>query len=137
MNVAEFSPIGFIKTPVPVSCMIWSPADSPRLLVCCQDGTMMEVEPPSPEDTDVSESYLVQPVSLSGRTFTSIKDRLRVSGMVACLSIPCVTDNVDYTRDLFHIQTHKHTYIYMCMHACMHAHTCVCMHACKCMHLKL
>ena len=86
MNMAEFSPIGFINTPAPVSCMTWSPADSLRLLVCCHDGTMMEVEPPSAGDTDVSESYLVQPSSLSCRTFTSIKDRLRVSGMVECFA---------------------------------------------------
>lgn len=79
MSGAEFSPIGFTQTPAPVTFMTWSSAESHRLLVCCQDGAMLEIEPPSPSDTDISESYLVQPRSLFCRTFTSIKDRLRVS----------------------------------------------------------
>ncbi len=54
-------------------------ADRPlHLLVCCEDGSMMEIEAPKKEKYDTSKSYYLDPVKYTARRFTSIKDRLRV-----------------------------------------------------------
>ena len=45
--------------------------------MCCKDGSMAEVSAPIGE-YDTSQSYHLESVSVSSRTFVSIKDRLRV-----------------------------------------------------------
>jgi len=48
------------------------------LLVCCEDGSMLEVEPPVRGEVNTSKSYHLNTLSYTCRTFSSIKDRLRV-----------------------------------------------------------
>lgn len=49
------------------------------LLVCCEDGSMLEVEAPVKEEVNTSQSYCFDPTRYAHLTFSSIKDRLRVS----------------------------------------------------------
>lgn len=51
------------------------------LLVCCEDGSMLEVEAPAKGQFDTSKTYHLEPLPCTARLFTSIKDRLRVSGI--------------------------------------------------------
>ena len=49
------------------------------LLVCCEDGSMMEVSAPNLGKYDTSKTYHLDELKFTSRKFTSIKDRLRVS----------------------------------------------------------
>ena len=51
---------------------------SPYLLVCCEDGSMMEVAAPDVGQYDTSKTYHLDQLKFTSRKFTSIKDRLRV-----------------------------------------------------------
>ncbi len=90
MSVEEdYSPIGFIRTPAPVQTLQWSSppgkgggageAAGLRLLVCCADGSMMEVEAPVKGQYDTAKTYNLDPLTFTTRKFASIKDKLRVS----------------------------------------------------------
>ena len=87
-----FSPIGFIRAPSPVTTIHWSDLDEEgegeeseaglRLLVCCEDGTMMEVDSPIKEKHDTSKTYFLDPLKFTIRKFSTVKDKLRVSQQV-------------------------------------------------------
>jgi len=64
-----------------VKTLLWSEEKGKhlRLLVCCDGGGMMEVEPPDAEEYDTTKSYHLDQLEFTTRTFVSIKDRLRVS----------------------------------------------------------
>ena len=103
MHISEkYRPIGFICTPAPVTSLQWSPPGKVgpthtlsnsllhtpiplvpqrgvRVLACCEDGSMVEAISPLEGDYDVSKTFHLEPLPCSTRTFTSIKDRLRVS----------------------------------------------------------
>ena len=48
------------------------------MLICCNEGTFLEVLAPNIEDFDTSKSYHLATLKIISRKFTSIKDRLRV-----------------------------------------------------------
>ena len=75
----DYSPIGYINAPAAVQTLQWSSGDECYLLVCCVDGSMMEVEAPVKGDYDTSKTYYLDPLKYTTRQFASIKDRLRVS----------------------------------------------------------
>ncbi len=83
MSVDEdYSPIGFIRTPSAVQTLQWSSGKGGaglRLLVCCVDGSMMEVEAPVKGQYDTAKTYYLDPLKFTTRKFASIKDKLRVS----------------------------------------------------------
>ena len=78
----DFSPIGFIRAPSPITTVRWSSEEEEELhlLVCCEDGTMMEVDAPVKGQHDTSKTYFLDPLKFTVRKFATIKDRLRVSG---------------------------------------------------------
>ena len=83
MSVEEdYSPIGFIHTPSAVQTLQWSApgkkGEGLRLLVCCDDGSMMEVEAPVKGQYDTAKTYYLDPLKFTTRKFASIKDKLRV-----------------------------------------------------------
>lgn len=78
--VDNYQPIGFVSTPSPVTTIQWSSEPAPlHLLVCCEDGSMLEVEAPQKHQYDTSKSYYLDPLKYTAKQFTSIKDKLRVS----------------------------------------------------------
>jgi len=87
-----FSPIGFIRAPSPVTAIHWSDLDEEgeepeagfHLLVCCEDGTMIEVDSPTKEKHDTSKTYFLDPLKFTARKFATIKDKLRVSIQCKC-----------------------------------------------------
>ena len=50
------------------------------LIVCCEDGSIMEVAAPDVGKYDTSKTYHLDELKFTSRKFTSIKDRLRVRG---------------------------------------------------------
>ena len=75
----EYSPIGFIRAPSHVTAVCWSPWPKFKLLVCCEDGSMMEVEAPIKGLRNISKTYHLDSLGFSSLKFAPIKDRLRVS----------------------------------------------------------
>lgn len=85
----NFSPIGFIRTTSPVTTILWSDTgdgagdagqgEDLLLLVCCEDGTMMEVNAPIKGQHDTSKTFFLDPLKFTVWKFATIKDRLRVS----------------------------------------------------------
>lgn len=76
----DYDPIGFITSPSAVRTLRWSGEGAGlRLLVCCTDGSMMEVEAPVKGQYNTNKSYYLDPLKFTLRQFASIKDRLRVS----------------------------------------------------------
>ena len=59
-------------------CFIMQGGGVQCVLVCCEDGSMLEVEGPSLGDYDTSKSFHLDPLKFTALKFTSIKDRLRV-----------------------------------------------------------
>ena len=83
MSVEEdYSPIGFIRTPSAVRTLRWSTPGKEgaglRLLACCVDGSMMEVEAPVKGEYDTAKTYYLDPLNFTTRKFVSIKDKLKV-----------------------------------------------------------
>lgn len=82
MSIEEdYSPIGFIRTPSAVCTLQWSSPDKGAglyLLVCCVDGSMMEVEAPVKGQYDTAKTYYLDPLKFTTRKFDSVKDKLRV-----------------------------------------------------------
>ena len=84
----DYSPIGFIRAPASVQTLQWSSPPGQgggaeeaglHLLVCCVDGSMMEVEAPVKGQYDTAKTYYLDPLNFTTRKFASIKDKLRVS----------------------------------------------------------
>ena len=79
----DYSPIGFISSPAAVCALQWGGegkgGELQHLLVCCVDGSMMEVEAPLEGRYNTNKSYYLDPLKCTLRRFASIKDRLRVS----------------------------------------------------------
>ena len=75
----EYSPIGFISSPAAIRTLKWvGQGEELRLLVCCDDGSMMEVEAPVKGQYDTNKSYYLDPLKFTLRKFATIKDKLRV-----------------------------------------------------------
>jgi WD40 repeat protein len=75
-----YDPIGFIQTPSPVTSMMWSHHDNQdelKLLVCCEDGSMIEVDAPKKGVFDTSRTYFLDPLKFSCRTFQTVKDKIK------------------------------------------------------------
>lgn len=78
-------PIGFVRVPSPVTTLKWSLSKKKKqltLLVCCEDGSMVEVEGPVKGEYNTSMTYHLDPLKFTIRKFVSIKDRLRVGSLV-------------------------------------------------------
>ena len=75
-----YSPIGFVNTPSAVQTLEWcsEEREGQHLLVCCVDGSMLEVEAPVSGQHDTTKTYHLDPLDFTIRKFVSIKDRLRV-----------------------------------------------------------
>ncbi|XP_019642802.1 PREDICTED: cilia- and flagella-associated protein 44-like isoform X3 [Branchiostoma belcheri] len=75
----KYEPIGFVSVPGPVSCVEWSPeSEGPqKLLVCCTNGTVVELAAPEPGTIDTSTSFKIEGLDMRGFTFKSIKSELR------------------------------------------------------------
>lgn len=75
----EYSPIGFINSPSAVRTLQWAGKGKElRLLVCCVDGSVMEVDAPVKGKYDTDKSYYLDPLKFTVRLVVSIKDKLRV-----------------------------------------------------------
>jgi WD40 repeat protein len=78
----ECSPIGFVVVPSAVAHIEWNISNKrqTKLLVCCKDGSVLEVCPPDVEGAgpvDTAQSYHLTSLGVVGRKMVSIKDRLR------------------------------------------------------------
>ncbi|XP_078590601.1 cilia- and flagella-associated protein 44-like isoform X5 [Branchiostoma floridae x Branchiostoma japonicum] len=75
----KYEPIGFVDVPGPVSCIEWSPeSEGPqKLLVCCTNGTVVELAAPEPGTNDTSTTFKIEGLDMRGFTFKSIKSELR------------------------------------------------------------
>ena len=51
-----------------------------KLLVCCEDGAMLEVIAPQKDIYDTSNTYLLEPLKFTCRHFSSVKDKIKVIG---------------------------------------------------------
>ena len=49
-----------------------------KLLVCCEDGAMLEVIAPQKDLYDTSKTYLLEPLKFICRHFSSVKDKIKV-----------------------------------------------------------
>jgi len=49
-----------------------------KLLVCCEDGAMLEVIAPQKDIYDTSKTYLLEPLKFTCRHFSSVKDKIKV-----------------------------------------------------------
>ncbi|CAH1262544.1 CFAP44 [Branchiostoma lanceolatum] len=75
----KYEPIGFVDVPGPVACIEWSPeSEGPqKLLVCCTNGTVVELAAPAPGTNDTSTTFKIEGLAFRGFTFKSIKSELR------------------------------------------------------------
>lgn len=85
----DYSPIGFVHSPSAVKILQWSSGKGKelRLLVCCIDGSMMEVEAPVKGQYDTAKTYYLDPLKFTTRKFASIKDKLLVRAMLMSIAI--------------------------------------------------
>lgn len=75
----NYSPIGFVRAPSAVRTLHWvGEGEELRLLACCADGSMMELEAPVKGQYNTNKSYCLDPLKFTLRKFLSIKDKLRV-----------------------------------------------------------
>lgn len=49
-----------------------------KLLVCCDDGAMLEVLAPQKDVYDTSKTYFLEPLKFTCRHFSSVKDKIKV-----------------------------------------------------------
>ncbi|XP_047426661.1 cilia- and flagella-associated protein 44-like [Mugil cephalus] len=75
----KYVPIGFISVPGPVQALEWSPHshNENRLLVLCQNGHVVEVQSPDPENQRPTQTYQLPEVSSRAFRFKSIKSRIK------------------------------------------------------------
>jgi WD40 repeat protein len=79
MSIADnYEPIGFVKTPSPVQNIQWSPPEHGelKLLVCCHDGSVLEIPAPKKDEFDTSKTYHLDPLPSKLFKFQSVKERL-------------------------------------------------------------
>ena len=54
----------------------------PKILVCCEDGAMLEVMSPVKDSYDTSKTYLLEPLKYTCQHFSSVKDKIKVTSAV-------------------------------------------------------
>ncbi|ESO88399.1 hypothetical protein LOTGIDRAFT_126121, partial [Lottia gigantea] len=76
----EYSPIGFVSTPAPVTQLQFSPEKFSKstLLVVCEGGIVVEYDIANLDKLDTAHTYHIQHLENRKYTFRSIKSRLRV-----------------------------------------------------------
>ena len=100
----NYEPVGYITTPSAVTVLQWMATvcnyiplcvylclsclsshmyqqdqlENLKLLVCCEDGAMLEVNAPQKDLYDTSKTYLLEPLQFTCRHFSSVKDKIKV-----------------------------------------------------------
>ncbi|XP_060090627.1 cilia- and flagella-associated protein 44 [Heteronotia binoei] len=76
----KYDPIGFITVPGPVQGLQWSPLSHPEstLLVLCENGFVVQVHAPNPEDYDAEKTYKIKDIPTEYFCFYSIKSRIKI-----------------------------------------------------------
>ncbi|NXV81980.1 CFA44 protein, partial [Atlantisia rogersi] len=76
----EYKPIGFICVPGPVQALEWSPPSHVKsmLLVLCENGFVLQVPVPLPEEQDTVSTYHIRNLPTQYFHFYSIKSRIKV-----------------------------------------------------------
>ena len=53
-------------------------ADEQKLLVCCEEGSMLEVDAPKKDMFDTSKTYYLDPLKFTCTKFQTVKDKIKV-----------------------------------------------------------
>ncbi len=102
LNIEDsYNPIGYVCAPSPITTLRWSQQQRKKdkvevfqLLVCCDDGSMMEVEAPTKREFNTSKTFYLDPLKVTMQKFSSIKDRIRVSIIIIFMSQELKTGRV-------------------------------------------
>uniref|UniRef100_A0A8D2P3E6 Uncharacterized protein n=1 Tax=Zosterops lateralis melanops TaxID=1220523 RepID=A0A8D2P3E6_ZOSLA len=75
----EYKPIGFISVPGPVQALYWSPPshDKSTLLILCENGFVVQVPAPLPEEHDTATTYHIKNLPTQYFHFCSIKSQIK------------------------------------------------------------
>ncbi|XP_009865400.1 PREDICTED: WD repeat-containing protein 52, partial [Apaloderma vittatum] len=81
----EYEPIGFICVPGPVQALQWSPPSHAKstLLILCENGFVLQVPAPVPEERDTASTYQIKNLSTQYFHFYSIKSRIKLEEEIA------------------------------------------------------
>ncbi|XP_037245690.1 cilia- and flagella-associated protein 44 [Falco rusticolus] len=81
----KYEPIGFICVPGPVQALQWSPPSHVKrtLLILCENGFVLQVPAPSPEEQDTVSTYQIKNLPTQYFRFCSIKSRIKLEEEIA------------------------------------------------------
>nr|XP_021155428.1 cilia- and flagella-associated protein 44 isoform X3 [Columba livia] len=81
----KYEPIGFICVPGPVQALQWSPPShaNSMLLILCENGFVLQVPAPIPEEHDTSSTYHIKNLPTQYFHFYSIKSRIKLEEEIA------------------------------------------------------